>query len=350
MVANVSMSSADSAQQGYHGLPSSNTQSGPIVDTTRRILNALPDPRVASRSLTGMTMRYSTQLNEQLTSAQRALSFIERLDGAFEKLKLELSVELTQPFIDEVKLKAAADELAEQWALRHTFTQGSVDNTLRFLPSGGACQYFTIPGLDLASLTQGPPETLAFFTGGQSTTPPLVVNVGHGVSQEAILQAFKQVFSSVEIAVETDGNGELSFAICEAKWPRLRDRLMIRGGGVRFADGQPHHVSLHVEPDLFSIDTRELNQPAYLHTILQHLMPIGNQLQQVRNVISNLINEACHFIEQRLPMNDLTWANHFVTDFNAHFSQSRDYRGLHHVVPALMGINRHRVLSLLSLI
>ncbi|MNU10815.1 hypothetical protein D3C72_2582050 [compost metagenome] len=59
--------------------------------------------------------------------------------------------------------------------------------------------------------------------------------------------------------------------------------------------------------------------------------------------------EVRHAIAQLSQMSEQLWADGFVNDFNARFNTPDSESGLYEVVPALLGVSRYRVLSLLAL-
>ena len=121
--------------------------------------------------------RYSAQLNEQLTSAQQALSFVDGLLGQLEGVKSGLSRELTQRQLNQGELQRQMEQFKQQWGQRQAASGGSLDGQLRFHLAGDSRQGFTVKGLELGALAGGQAETLVFST-GESGAAPASVQVG----------------------------------------------------------------------------------------------------------------------------------------------------------------------------
>lgn len=292
--------------------------------------------------------RYSSQLNEQLTSAQRALTFVDSLAGQLEQLKTDLSQQLTQRRIDKDALEAKVGRFTEALSQRHAQSGGTIDGNLRFHLAADARQDFTVRGMDLEALRSGSPETLALFSGERGTAA-MSLSVGGDISEDEIMRRLNRALAPSGIRPSVNDDGQLSFSVDEADWPAIRDRLRVRGGGIRFPSGQPQRVKTVAEAERLSTGDWQVSDHANVRQTLQCVVGALSQLHQARGAIASAIDEARGSIERLSRMDEQNWAEEFVADFNARLNQSGDYRSFLDVIPALLGLSRYRVVSLLAI-
>lgn len=342
--------SPDGVHHGNRRLPSNTISSLRKVDNKQDVTPAVRPSNATFNPIVGMHSRYSTQLNEQLTSAQRVLQFVDTLSNELDSLKSDLSQELTKRRIDTPKLEAKIADFAKKWEQHYAKSGGGIDSRLRLCLTAEARQTFTIRGLDLAKLTSGPRETLVFFPTGQGNTAPCSVNVGGDISEGALLRSFKYAFAPQGINVDVNDTGELSFSVREPNWQKTREQFAMRGGGIRFPAGQAHAVQVQAGPDAFAIATWQVSEHSELRQTLQRVLRAQLQVQQVRATIVAAIDEIERSIRQLAYKDEHIWAGDFVADFNARFNQPTGYRDLYDVIPTTLNMNRFRVLSLLTLV
>ncbi|WP_374497541.1 hypothetical protein [Vogesella indigofera] len=292
--------------------------------------------------------RYSSQLNQQLTAAQRALGFVDSLAGQLEALKGELSGQLTQRRVDSARLSRSIEQVAQQWSQRGAASGGSLDSRLQFRLAADARQTFTVRGLEIANLTQGAPETLVFFS-GEPGSGPAAVKVGEPLSEAALLAALGRALAPSGIQPQLDEQGQLQFSVAETAWQGVRERFSLRGGGIRFPAGQPQHLKLQPTEQALQPQQWQSADHAGTRQTLQKVLRALDQLQLSRAAISRAMAEVRHAIAQLSQMSEQLWADGFVNDFNARFNTPDSESGLYEVVPALLGVSRYRVLSLLAL-
>ncbi|WP_293933957.1 hypothetical protein [Iodobacter sp.] len=292
--------------------------------------------------------RYSTQLNEQLTAGQRALEYVDQLSDQLSGLKLKLSQELGQRRVDREELSSKVAEFSTLWAARSQHTGGSIDGHLKFHLAQDAKEVFRARGLELESLSSGTAEMLTFYTGVRGTGPASVA-VGGEISRENLLRQFNRALAPSGIRTEADQSGALVFSVAEEALPSLQSKLAIRGGGIRFPAGQANRLKLESELPAITPSHWSTDDHASVRQSLQKVVMALEQLEQTRAAISSAMGEAKLAIEQLSTMNESEWAQSFVGDFNGRFNQSSDYRFFSDIAPALMGMSRYRVLSLLAL-
>ncbi|UTH72876.1 hypothetical protein [Chromobacterium sp. IIBBL 290-4] len=291
--------------------------------------------------------RYSTQLNEQLSAAQCSRGFVDDMLSQLESFKSALSQQLSQRRLDADGLSAQRDELAQSWQRRQQDSLDSLDGQLRLSLGAPSRQRFTVRGLDLDSLTQGAPETLVFADGAGN--PPAAVSVGEGAGRGEILRRLNQALGPAGIRCELDDHGRLGFSCGEQDWPALQASLTVRGGGVRFAGGVPQRLPLEAEAPALDAARWQVDDHAQVRMTLQDVLRAIARLQQTRGAIDHAIDEARQSIAQLSRVDEPSWADAFVSDFNARLNQRGDFAPLQQLVPALLGISRYRVLALLSL-
>ncbi|WP_024303361.1 hypothetical protein [Pseudogulbenkiania sp. MAI-1] len=340
------ISSLDSAGSRTRRNNAGSVAPAPAADTRATPL-ALPEASTP-RGPAASGWRYSNQLNEQLTSAQRALGFVDGLTGQLEQLKTDLSQQLTQRRIDREGLEAKIDRFAEALSQRHAQSGGSVDGNLRFHLAADARQNFTVRGMELDNLRKGSPETLALFSGERGTAA-MSLSVGGDISEDDIMRRLNRTLAPSGIRPFVNDDGQLSFSVAESDWPAIRDRLTVRGGGIRFPSGQPQRVKTVAESERLSSSDWQVADHANVRQTLQRVVSALSQLRQAHSAIASAIEEARHSIDQLSRMGEQSWAEEFVADFNARLNQSGDYRSFLDVVPALLGLSRYRVISLLSI-
>jgi hypothetical protein len=292
--------------------------------------------------------RYSTQLNEQLTAGQRALDYVDELSGQLTELKLKLSQELGQRRVDTAGLSAKVADFSALWTARSQRTGGSVDGRLKFHLSQDAKEVFRVRGLELESLSSGQAEMLTFYTGARGTGPASVA-VGGEISSENLLRQFNRALAPSGIRTEADQGGALTFSVAEEALAPLQNKLAIRGGGIRFPAGQANRLKIESEAVAILPTSWGVDDHASVRQSLQKVVMALEQLEQTRAAISSAMGEAKLAIEQLSTMDESQWAQSFVGDFNGRFNQSSDYRFFSDIAPALMGMSRYRVLSLLAL-
>ncbi|QEL54733.1 hypothetical protein [Chromobacterium paludis] len=290
--------------------------------------------------------RYSTQLNEQLTSAQCARDYVEDMLDQLQGFKDSLSQQLAQRRLDTEALSAQRDGLQRAWQRRQQDSAGSLDSQLRLSLGAPARQSFSARGLDLDGLSAGQPETLVLSVPGGGAS---AVRVGEGVSRDEVLRALNQALGPAGARCELDDRGNLGFSCSERDWPQLRDGLTVRGGGVRFPGGVPQPLSLEPEPPALDASRWKTDDHAQVRLALQEVLRAIARLQQTHAAIDGAIAEARQSISQLSRTDEQSWASGFVADFNARLNQRADFQQLQQLVPALLGISRYRVLALLSL-
>ena len=316
-------------------------------DSRNTLADGLADVAAGSRHPRS-DWRYSGQLNQQLTAAQRALGFVDDLARQLEQLKGELGGQLPKSRLDKDTLANSINDIQRQWQNRNVQSGGSLDNRLQFRMASDARQTFSIRGLDIDNLTSGQDETLVFVT-GMPGAAPAAVKVGENQSPGSLLSSLGRALAPSGIQPQLDEQGQLQFAVDEALWATVRDRFSLRGGGIRFPAGQPQHLRLEPGADSLQPASWQTTDHASARQTLQKVLRALDQLQISRQAIVRSMADVRAAIAQLSNMSEQAWADNFVTEFNARFNRESLQGNLYDVVPALLGVSRYRVLSLLSL-
>ncbi|NDV12772.1 hypothetical protein [Crenobacter caeni] len=305
-------------------------------------------PLAAPRNREPATWRYSAQLNDQLTSAQRSLDYLDDLYLRMQAMKGELGRQLSEREIDPSDMEAMAERVREAWRERGAKSGGSLDNQLHLRLNGDARQPFTVRGFELASLREGKAETLLFYADGAGK-PPAQVAVGDNRPLDTLLRDLNRALMPSGVQAALDDAGELAFSVGEAAWPQLRERFAASGGGVRLPAGVPQRLRLDAQPGLLDGQPAPGSDHASVRQRLQFLVQAMEQVAQARASVKAAIAEARRSIEALSRMNEEVWARSFAGDFNARLNRPDGEQVLFEVIPALAGVSRHRVLSLLAL-
>lgn len=215
---------------------------------------------------------------------------------------------------------------------------------MEFHPAGDALQRFSIRGLQRNALQTGDRETLSFAVDGRTQRAATVV-VEPGLSGSALVRRFDRALSSLGIRTERDPQGELSFSVPESAWAAVRNTLSIKGEGRRFPTGQFSQLKLTPEPPTIRPQDWSADD---LRTTLRQVFNAQASVRQSYQRVTDALREAGDRLQQR---SDLTEASR-----NAAFSQSfesaagsSDSQSLSAILPALLRLDRDRVMSVLRL-
>jgi hypothetical protein len=175
---------------------------------------------------------------------------------------------------------------------------------------------------------------------GRSERPPWSLNPACPVRR------FDRALSSLGIRTERDPQGELSFSVPESAWAAVRNTLSIKGEGRRFPTGQFSQLKLTPEPPTIRPQDWSADD---LRTTLRQVFNAQASVRQSYQRVTDALREAGDRLQQR--RSDLTEASR-----NAAFSQSfesaagsSDSQSLSAILPALLRLDRDRVMSVLRL-
>jgi hypothetical protein len=229
-------------------------------------------------------------------------------------------------------------QLASSLAARKSSAGGGVDANLNF--SGEpATQRFRIRGLDLESLQQNAPQTLAFSVGGVGG-PQLSATITQDQTGEDATRAIDRALAPLGVRAGLDRGG-LVFSTPETNWPAVKDSIAVSGRG-RVATEE---VAASPAPQQWNIGNDGGNADA----LRQSLREVVQALERVRHsqdAASNaLSNASVQVSAATTPPPEVEIA---ADDF-ASAAASTNYDSLIALTSALVGVSRERVLALLGL-
>jgi hypothetical protein len=314
------------------------------IADSQRSKQSVVDARPAAGPVLRSGLRnIDREFNRQVNGCQQALAFLEQAGSRLRTLQVALKDSKAAAPAVENQIQAF-DALLRN---RSVATGGTLDNRLEFHPAGDAPQRFNIRGLQRSALQAGDRETLSFAVDGRTQRAATVV-VEPGLSDAALVQRFDRALSSLGIRVERDPQGELSFSVPESAWAGVRNTLSIKGEGRRFPTGQFSQLKLTPEPP--SIRPQEWSTDDS-RTTLRQVFNAQASVRQSYQQVSDALREAGDRLQQQ---SDL--AQTVDPSRNAVLSQSfesavgsNDPQSISAILPALLGLDRNRVLSVLRL-
>lgn len=294
----------------------------------------------ASAPLRGKGTSVDGAMQSQVARAQQAVDYLGRVASQLEALKGELTAKLTGARTgaqagSRQQLDAQLRQLAATLSARKQNGGGSVDANLDY-SDRPAVQRFRIRGLDLASLQQDAPQSLAFSIGGLGG-PQLSVTIQPDQSSGEIASSLDRALAPLGVRANLDDQGQLVFSTPESNWPAVKDSIAVSGRGKVTADEVP------ASPAPQQWDTSTIDN------LRQSLREVVQALERVRNsqaAASNALSAATVQVsESQTPPPQVELA---AQDF-ASAAASTDYDSLLALTSALVGVSRDRVLALLGL-
>ncbi|MBK1616568.1 hypothetical protein CKO44_24305 [Rubrivivax gelatinosus] len=285
--------------------------------------------------------------NSTVAGAQRTLNYLDELRQRLQALKERLSLRIAQgketrdaADADGAGLQAALDEAASSWRSRGDATSGFLDDTLAFDAEGQARVRFRVRGLNAAALDSGRAETLSFQSRSSRRSISVVLADGEGAG--SALRQLDRALTPVGVRAGLDASGEPVFSVAEADWAGLQGSLSVTGGGIRFPAGQAQPARLQrqseaLAPEGWGVDDIEQSR--------QTLREVARALERVQRVAESLRRLLASQAQTSV---DPAWAQSFVGDLSATLNGA-SYETYVAMAPALGGINRSRVVELLSL-
>lgn len=308
--------------------------------------SAITPPPAASAHGTVFAARM--EQNQAITSAQRALVFLDQSVARLQGLKAAISSQLSGNLGDRSGIAGQVEAFALLWEQRGKATGGSLDARLNLVGADSARARFRIAGLDMSSLLSGNGETLTFYPGGL-TRASVSIQIDAGMAQDAALARLNQGLAEAGINVIAGQDGSLTFSARESQLPLLREQLLVKGGGIRFPSGQPNHVNLQpVEQALTPARWKTDSQPALRNTLKSVVDGLGKVLQ-ARQTAQDALADSGQAIATETMTGGAQWAESFSSQFRDVMSRSGSYNVFSSLAPAVQGVTRHRVNTLLAL-
>lgn len=288
------------------------------------------------------------RFNRRVTGTQLTLDYLGRAGEQLRDLRLVLADQVARPRVDTTPIQQRIRQFDATWRARAQRTGGTLDGQLAFNPDGGARQSFMVRGLAMESLRQGPSEILTFAALGRSL-PAGSVALEPGLPDDEIVRRFDRALAPSGIRARLDA-GELTFSAPETSWPALRDTLAIRGDGRRFPTGQFSQVRVLpreavIRPEIWSVDDPLITQRTLRQVASAQVLMHGTR-QKVGTVLVQMAKELHQSYGATGPQAEAERSLRFVQSFAA-TTEKADFRTLAAITPALSGVDRKRVATLL---
>lgn len=311
--------------------------------TEKSLDKTAPGSAPAAAPLRSNAASIGGALQDQVARAQQALDYLDQVAGQLEAVKGELSAKLagtrsaSRQQSSDAQLGAQVRQLSATLASRRKKAGGSIDSNLHFTAKP-ASQRFRIRGLDLASLRNAGPQSLAFSVGGHGG-PQLSVGIDPDQSDEEIAAALNRALAPMGVNAGLDNQGGFVFATPEANWPAVKDSIAISGRG-RVATEE---VAPELAPQQWA--GNGANSDA-LRSSLREVVQALERVRRSRDAASNALSAASVEMTQATtpPPEAEEAAQEFATT-----ASNPDYESLLSLTSALVGVSRERVLALLGL-
>jgi len=309
-----------------------------------------PAAAPASTRLRSKARSAGGALQDQVARAQQALDYLDRVAGQLESLKGGLTSKLAaaraggrqqQDTQLSSQLSAQVRQLSSTLASRTKSAGGGIDANLNF--SGQpAVQRFRIRGLDLATLRQSAPQSLAFSVGA-SGGPQLAVSIEADQTDAQLAAAIDRAMAPMGVRAGLDGQGALVFSTAEAKWPAVKDSIAISGRGRVATDEVPADLA----PQQWNVGSGNgAGEGDSLRQSLREVVQALERVRRSRDAASSALSAASVDMAQASspPPEVEDAAREFAST-----ASNPDYESLLSLTSALVGVSRERVLALLGL-
>jgi len=189
-----------------------------------------------------------SHLNEQVTGVQRALAFVETASGHLKTLKASLAGKLGA---GAAKGDPATDlaRFQSTWSQRAVATGGVLDAQLDVRPAGDAARTFRLRAIDTERWSAAGSEALTFYPAGLGKQTVTATFGDAPMDAAALARRLDNALATVGIRAGVDAEGEITLTVAETRWPTVRDRLMLQGGGKRFPGGRPSRAQADAAPE-----------------------------------------------------------------------------------------------------
>lgn len=303
--------------------------------------------RKAEGPLRGGLSSWKPELNQEISTAQKVLGFLNEAENQLHALKAELSLRLGNRQGSDAKLETQIQKFDSLWKKRHQATGGSLNGQLAYQGSGKARQSFRISGFDAPLLQAGAKERLEFSLGADAART-VAITLDEGMPLSDVVRRLDKGLYPLGLRAHGDKEGGIAFSAPESLWNEVRNSLAVKGSGVRVADGRFHRVN--VEPDAEVVRPQEwrtdetVMMRKTLQEVVQALDWIGRARLTVNQVLAEIRRDSADFAAQV----DGGWAHSFAEKFETLTSQAQ-YQLFYSIAPALQSVSRSRVQALLAL-
>jgi len=336
-------------------VPTNNAGNAHAVDGTALGLNGEnaatstpvnPTPTSAAPLRRGLS-NWDSPLQDEISSAQQALDFLEQSAAQLRGLKADLSAKLAaRQQRSDGTIEARVRQFNSTWRNRQQASGGSIDPRLGFSRKSST-QRFTVRGMSLANLRTGGKEVLAVSVGGNQGVRSVILDAG--MTDDEIAQRFNDALSPAGVQVSVGDDGNLEFATAESNFASVRDSFAVQGGGIRFPSGQLNRVKVEAEAPTIDPENWQTGDTDSLRSTLQQVLAALSQVEQAIGNVHSQLNQASTRVASAAPAGATTAgmtqaAQHFVNT-----TVQPGYQSLLSITSALAGISRDRVVALLNL-
>ncbi|CAM7883799.1 MULTISPECIES: hypothetical protein [Enterobacter] len=176
-----------------------------------------------SALLSRRPLRYNVQLNQQLTSVQKAESYLSETETQL----LMLRHQATRG--GGAESAKAVNMLLRQ---RGTLSGGTVDRNFNVTLQQKSQVNFTLPGMEKI-LEPSSGETLVFALGGGRRELTAVAIPPQATPRQALMQ-LNVGLGKLGIHATLSGEGQVRFQVAEDRWARVSHNFSVRGEGQQF--------------------------------------------------------------------------------------------------------------------
>jgi hypothetical protein len=277
---------------------------------------------------------WDDQLQGDVTRAQQALDYLNRLQGQLENIKSDLAARLSGARTAG-QLDARISQLGGLLDARRNQGGNGVDAQLGFTGDAPAQQRFRIRGLDIGTLKAAGARTLSFTVAGG---PQVNVTLDGDLSADEIAQRFDRALAPLNLHAGLDNQGQLVFSAAEADWAGVSDSIVLVGAG---------RVTTEAIGDALSPQGWQTGNPDALRQSLREVVQALARVRRSQEAASAALSAA---IERAAaakappPEEAQQLAQNFAST-----ASSPDYDSLIALTSALVGVSLERVQALLGL-
>ncbi|HVZ31190.1 MAG TPA: hypothetical protein VG963_02120 [Polyangiaceae bacterium] len=323
-----------------------------------RVAPSAPRHTVLTRGLRGRVGSFDPGLNARLSGAQQALDYLDQLGSELSALRAAIRDRLAPGAAADAANRELLDlrvrRFGELWSRRPVASAGTLDAALQFHADGAARQTFRVRGLDLSSLRSGNPEIISFAVGAAPTLGVASVAIEPGLSGEAIVRRLDHALAGIGIRASASGEGELRLSVPDSDWPRVRDTLSVRGEGQRFPTGRFSHVRAIADEPAIRPQEWQTHDTATLRATREKVFVAEGVVRQARKVVAQDLAAAGNALESASSKMDarareaLTLSEQIGVALST-AANGADYGALAAALPAVSGISREKVSTLLRM-
>lgn len=304
-----------------------------------------PAPAQATPLRRGLS-NWDQPLQNDISSAQQAVDFLEQSAAQLRALKTDLSAKLAARQMRDGQVEQRVRQFADTWRSRRDASGGTLDAQLNYSTDPSA-QRFTARGMTLQNLRGGARETLAIAV-GSGTQGLRSVHLSPGLADSEIVGRFDQSLAPAGVRVSANQDGELVFSTAESSWPAVREIIAVQGSGIRFPTGQLNRLKTEAEAPVVMPENWGTEDIEGMRETLSQVMQALSHVEAALAKVHMELSSASQRARSSMPQIETAGVEDLATKFS-NIAQEPGYQSLLALTSALVGINRERVVSLLSL-